>query len=207
MFCAICQINVRFKQRHLSKIYPFQASILMYNKDFMNKFLKYSLILALVSVLPTTSVLAQIAPTAVKNTEKVAISADKGAVVDTSDQSLQARKDIAEKDFKSVALQLSVFVTRTQAALDRISTKSIDTGATQDELSLANDSLIEAKANLSVFSKVVVPADSGEKTDKASLELKASAKKTEDSLKEAKTHIINAISILKDALNITTKSS
>ena len=192
---------------------PSQSSIIVYNMEInMKKSLQYIAIFGLALALPLGQAKAEVAIPVVKTSDKVVISTDKTTDGTDSleqpalkDQPLSVRKDKVETDFKTLIIQLGLFNSRTQSALDRLTTKNIDIGASQDELTLAGTSLSDAKASLGVFSKVAVPTISEGKQDKASADLKASAKKTEDSLREARLHLINALTILKDSLNSITQ--
>lgn len=172
----------------------------------MKKAFNYIAILGLVILLPLQAK-AETSITTTKTPEKVVISSDKPTEETKSsfdqtnlkDQPLSVRKDKVGSDLNDLISQLGTFISRTQSALDRLSTKSIDTGKTQEELDLAKKSLLDAKVSLDIFSKIIIPDT---KQEKASADLKASAKKTEDSLRESRLHLINALSILKDALNI-----
>ena len=164
----------------------------------MKKFIQYSFILGLLVALPLSFASAQATVATTTPDKPVVKEADPVDTLALKNQPLSVRKAKVETDLKALISQLGVFYTRTQTAVDRLAEKDIDVSAAQDELDLANTSLSDAKTNINLFSKVVILET---KQDKAASELKNYAKKTEDALRVARLHLINALTLLKDAIN------
>ncbi len=107
---------------------------------------------------------------------------------------LTVRKATAEKNLRAIQAQFALFATRTQSTIDRLRAKNIDTTKAQAELALTNTALGLSQTNLDLFAKIVVTDDTPE-TDTA--ELKLTLTKIEESLKEARAHLINSLTELK----------
>ena len=112
------------------------------------------------------------------------------------EQPLTVRKAAAEKNLRAIHAQFAVFATRTQAAIDRLTVKNIDTTKAQAALTLSTDSLALAKTNLDLFTALMVTDDK----DQDTTELKASLKTIEENLKSARTHLIESLTELKAAI-------
>lgn len=115
---------------------------------------------------------------------------------------LTQRKTKAETDLRALETQFRLFTTRTQLTIDRLTSKEVDTVAAQAELTAAITSLNTAKTNLDLFAAIIVTddmrEDAVEKTG-----LKASLIKIQDNLKEARTHLIQSLTILKTTVTLT----
>ncbi len=114
-------------------------------------------------------------------------------------QNLGARKTAIETDLRDILSRLSSIYTRTQIAVGRLTdSPKIDTVKAQAELVVAGNALAAAKLSIDAFSNVDV---SNEKNNGlAIVALKEQAKKSEDSLRIARTGLINALAELKLAL-------
>ncbi len=165
----------------------------------MKKGLNLTLFAILALALPYT--VAQAETTAVAG--QVTVAAPAKPVVATeatpvAPETISEKKVAAEKNLKAIQAQFSLFATRTQAAIDRLTLKKVDTTKAQAELALTNTSLGLTKTNLDLLAKVTVTDDMTDTT-----ELKAALKTVEDNLKDARTHLINSLTELKAAVATT----
>jgi hypothetical protein len=118
---------------------------------------------------------------------------------------LSVRKQRVETQLRDILAQLILIHTRTQLAVDRLTEKDMDTLRAQEQLTLANTYLTEAKLNIDAFSKIAVIDD---KTDKVlTATLRDAVKKSEDSLKATRDALIQSLAHLKATLIISTSTS
>jgi hypothetical protein len=118
---------------------------------------------------------------------------------------LTAKKLKAETDLKSIHAQFSLFVIRTQATIDRLGTKGVDTNAAQTALTATTTALLEAKTKLDFLSTIVITDDM---TDEAvsKTDLKPTLLSIQESLASARTHLIESLTILRSAVSAPTLS-
>ncbi len=177
----------------------------------MRKIFQYIAILGIILILPSKQLLAQNNPTT-KSPEKGSISSDKNDTKEVDlidqpsikDQPLSSRKQKVELSLNSLINQFNIFYTRTQNAVDRLAYKNIEVGPTQNEIDLGIIALNEAKINLALFSKITISDKNQEKTIS---ELKISAKKTEENLRESRLRLVNALTSLKITVTSTVKEN
>ena len=160
-------------------------------KVFSPVFIAFSLI-----VLPTAFGHAQ-AVTATTTTNTVVSTP---SVVDETLIPLGTRRDTVVLQLRDINARLAVFGTRTQVALDRLADKGIATGNAQSELTLSTNGLAAAKLSLDALSTIVIPETD---QDKTSAEIKASVIAIQTQLKDARTHLINALASVKSSLALT----
>lgn len=122
------------------------------------------------------------------------------ATDDLKDLPLAQRRDAVAAQLLDLTTKFSTYATRTQLTIDRLTAKSINTGKAQDELTLSVNGLAAAKLSLDTLTKIEVP-DTNQ--DKAVVEIKDSVKKIQDQLKDARTHLINALTSVKVAVTAT----
>lgn len=117
---------------------------------------------------------------------------------------LTEKKAKAETDLRAIHAQFSLFVTRTQAAIDRLASKDIDTAKAQTELTAAKASLDAAKANLDLFALIIITDETPDlKSQPDTSEIKTTLKKIQDNLKSARTHLIESLITLKATITIS----
>lgn len=115
---------------------------------------------------------------------------------------LTERKTKAETDLRALETQFRLFATRTQLTIDRLTLKGVDTVASQTELTASVTALNTAKANLDLFAKITITDDmSEEAVEKTGL--KTSLVKIQDSLKEARIHLIQSLTTLKATVTLS----
>lgn len=114
-----------------------------------------------------------------------------------ADATIAERKAAAEVQLRDIAEKLSLFATRTQLALDRLTSKGIDTAPAQVELTATMTTLGLAKTNLDLFTKLTV-VEGADTTP-----LKDALKGIETNLTDARTHLIDALTALKTAVSVS----
>jgi hypothetical protein len=163
----------------------------------MKKSFSYSLFALIALVLPLSVARAQTPvfaePIAPVQTEKPAVPAETPVV-----ESLSVRKSKAETDLRAIQAQFSLFTTRTQVTIDRLNVKNITTTKAQAELTTSTALLTEAKTNLDLLAAITIADDSSEKTtEQTTLEIKNTLKKIETNLKDARSHLVESLTLLK----------
>lgn len=164
----------------------------------MKKGLNLTLFAILALALPYT--VAQAETTAVAGQVTVAAPAKPAVAAETpvTPETITEKKAAAEKNLQAIAAQFTLFASRTQIAIDRLTLKKVDTTKAQAELALTNTSLGLTKTNLDLLAKVTVTDDMTDTT-----ELKAVLKTVEDNLKDARAHLISSLTELKAAVATT----
>ena len=114
---------------------------------------------------------------------------------------LTIRKQNVEKGLSDLMDRLNGFSERTQTALDRLSTKGIDTAKASNELVLTNMNLREARENFAILTTITITDDA---ESQKVFQLKELVKKIEGDLRDASTHLINSLTELKSAVDATT---
>jgi hypothetical protein len=126
-----------------------------------------------------------------------------GSVVATeAPLTLTARKTKAETELRALESQFRLFVTRTQLTIDRLATKGVDTTSAQTQLSSSLTALNTAKTDLEFFATIIVTDDMDEKAIEKS-GLKPALVNIQDSLKVARTHLIESLTTLKTNVSLT----
>jgi len=151
----------------------------MYNK-LMKKILQNILILSVFLTMPAL-VMAESAP----------------VVAPVEQPSLLVRKQKTSADLRLVISKMNLYVARTQSAIDLLSKKDIDLTDAEDNLTSTSKFLLEAKTNLDKFSKIQI---SEENPTKSEAGMKYVLKKIEDNLKDARTHLLQSLSDLKEKI-------
>lgn len=129
---------------------------------------------------------------------KTASATDSGVVLGVSaDAPLPERKAAAEEVLRDIAEKLSLFATRTQVALDRLTVKGVDTTQAQVELATTTTALSLAKTNLDLFATLNV------KEGDDTTPIKDALKTIETNLTDARTHLIAALVALKASVLVT----
>jgi hypothetical protein len=124
-------------------------------------------------------------------------------VIDDTLIPLATRRDTVVLQLRDINARLAVFGTRTQVALDRLADKGIATGKAQSELTLSTNGLAAAKLSLDALSAIVIP-DTDQ--DKTSVDIKASVIAIQTQLKDARTHLITALTSVKASLALSAES-
>lgn len=123
------------------------------------------------------------------------------------DSPLSAKKLYVETQLKNLLSQLGTISTRTQAAIDRLSDKNIDTTAAQAQLDKAGVALTNAKISIDAFSAIqVIDTTDKAKTAALTASLKEAVKKAEDNLKISRDALIQSLSLLKVSINASISS-
>ena len=115
---------------------------------------------------------------------------------------LTQKKVKAETDLRTLESQFRLFVSRTQLTIDRLTTKGVDTTKAQAELTAALTALNTTKANLDLFTTIVISDDMDEKAVEKS-GLKPALVSIQESLKIARTHLIQSLAELKTSVTLT----
>ena len=116
---------------------------------------------------------------------------------------LTAKKLKAETDLRYIHTQFSLFVVRTQATIDRLTTKGVDTTAAQTALTASTAELNKAKTSLDLFAGILIADDMTEE-QVAKTELKSTLTQIQTSLTTARTHLIESLTALRSAVSTST---
>lgn len=115
---------------------------------------------------------------------------------------LTEKKAKAEGELRALEAQFRLFIGRTQVTIDRLSTKDIDTTKAQVELTAALADVDAAKASLDLFAKIAISDDmTEEQVEKSGI--KPALIKIQDTLKSARTHLIESLTLLKSSVTLT----
>ena len=146
---------------------------------------------------------AKATPVAPTQTTETKLQESTTAVSADTTIPLTVRKQNVEKGLLELMTRLAGFSDRTEVALDRLSTKGVDTTKAASELTATNNDLREAKENFTILTTMTI-ADDAE--SQKVFQLKELVKKIETNLRDARTHLINALTELKSAVDITTSA-
>ena len=162
--------------------------------------MKKALIFALLFALATTSTHAQVSSSDLTATAGTAVETP--SPTPEAPLTLTARKTKTEADLRALESQFRLFVIRTQLTIDRLATKDIDTTSAQSELTASLAALNAAKTDLDLLTTIIITDDMDEKTlEKTGL--KPTILNIQDSLKLARTHLIQSLSVLKSSVTLT----
>lgn len=168
----------------------------------MKKTLSLALILAL-SLTYTVGAAETAGTVAGASTVSVAEAAPTPAPVVDTPLTLTAKKLKAETDLRAIYAQFNLFTLRTQATIDRLSTKGIDTTTAQTALTTSTGELAKAKTALDLFTTIAITDDMTEDQVLAT-GLKMTLAQIQASLTIARTHLIESLTALRSAVSIST---
>ncbi len=133
-------------------------------------------------------------------TTKATLQATATTTTSSAPETVATRKAHAETSLRALQAQFGLFITRTQATIDRLTLKGVDTTKAQASLTASKTSLDSATANLDLFAKIEVTDETSEADTS---DLKVALKKIEDALKETRAHLIQSLTELKTSVSLT----
>jgi hypothetical protein len=117
-------------------------------------------------------------------------------------KSLLAKKTAVQNGLDDISQQLTDLSSQTQLAISQLTLNNLDTTEAQTDLMYANASLAEAKTDITIFDTITISPKLSPVTNLANL--KDAADTAQNSLTDAKKHLVDSLTDLQEILpNVT----